>query len=75
MHYYDERDADEDSEEEYSARSDDGRDDNDGEDSEVGACKCCSTSLFVYSFLSRISCSILKMHCTYCLFCTFLNVT
>jgi hypothetical protein len=34
--YYDERDANEDSEEEYSTRSEDGNDDNDEEDSEAG---------------------------------------
>jgi hypothetical protein len=60
MHYYDEGDADKDSEEEYSARNDDESDDNGGEDSEAGEGKCCSTYPFVYSFLSRISYSILK---------------
>jgi hypothetical protein len=37
MHYYDERDADKDFEEKYSARSVDGSNDNDGENSEAGA--------------------------------------
>ncbi len=46
MSCYVERDADEDSEEEYPARSDDGSDNNDEKDSEAGAGKCHSTSFF-----------------------------
>ncbi len=41
--YYDERDADEDSEEEYSFRSDDGSDDDDQEDSHAGVGECHGT--------------------------------
>ncbi len=49
--YYDEWDADEDSEEEYSFRSDDGRDNDDEEDSQAGAGKYLGTAYLVYSFL------------------------
>jgi hypothetical protein len=52
MHYYDERDADEDSEEEYPARSDDGSDTSDEEDLDSGVGKCHHTSFFEYYFLS-----------------------
>jgi hypothetical protein len=75
MHYYDEWDADEDAEEEYSARSDNVSNNNYEEGSEAGAGKFHGTSFVVYSFLSRISCFILKMHCAYYFFCKFLNVT
>jgi hypothetical protein len=59
-HYYDERDADEDSEEEYSARSEDGSNDNDEEDSEKEAGKCHSTSPFcIFHFIQSYLCIFL----------------
>ena len=49
--YYNERDADEDSEEEYSFKSDDGSVDDDEENSHAGAGEYHGTFLLVYSIL------------------------
>ncbi len=52
--YYDERDADEDSEEEFSLRSDDGSDDDDEDDPHAGAGEYHGTFFLVYSILFYI---------------------
>ncbi len=49
--YYDERDADEDSEESYLIRSDDGSDDDDEEDSHAGVGEYHGTYFLVYSII------------------------
>ena len=52
--YYNERDADEDSEEEYSFKSDDGSVDDDEENSHAGAGEYPGTFYLVYSILFYI---------------------
>jgi hypothetical protein len=61
MSYYDERDADEDSEESYLFKSDDGSDDDDEEDSHAGVGEYHGTYFLVYSIQFYILRYILKI--------------